>query len=637
MDVCESERAPHKQSSADKPRQPLVLAEKNNALNAVSSRRLRTREVSSRYKSPTPSTASVSRRCPSPILTRTPPSNVQFGSKRALSAERKRPSTPPSPRPSTPVNESSVDTQFPSRRMSTGGRLPESLWPSTMRSLSVSFQSDTISIPVSKKEKPVPIVSFDRTLRPSSNVAHKQAETPTNLSRKPTLERKRSPLKGKSAPDQSENSKPVDGLHARLIEQHRWPSRIGGKLSSNALNKSVDLADKVVRNSATSVPGIGLSSLRRTPISDCGLSRPLQKSTSDGAARLLSLDYIGRVGSEAKAIDDNSVRISEPYKHMPTSSSEKSTIATLAARTQSLPIPGSPQPASPSRTSLLSASRGISPSRGRPSTPSSPSRGMSPSRIRSSTTTSQSTSSTSVLSFIADFKKGKKSANYIDDAHQLRLLYNRYLQWRFANARAEAVLYMQKVKAEIAYLDDWASLEREHISSLSGVVEDLEASTLRVPVNGGAKADIESLKTAVCSAVDVMQAMGSSICSLLSRVEEMNSQVSELAVTAAQEKTMLDECEVLLASTSAMQVQSMQAVNSFILPISLWSCSNSVVIHTYGQFEGSPIILVAQYHINASHGKVEEYSLRTHLIQMKEALEKSISRQSWPSKQIPWP
>jgi hypothetical protein len=32
------------------------------------------------------------------------------------------------------------------------------------------------------------------------------------------------------------------------------------------------------------------------------------------------------------------------------------------------------------------------------------------------------------------------------------------------------------------------------------------------------QADIESLKAAICSAVDVMQAMGSSICSLLSRV-----------------------------------------------------------------------------------------------------------------------
>lgn len=32
------------------------------------------------------------------------------------------------------------------------------------------------------------------------------------------------------------------------------------------------------------------------------------------------------------------------------------------------------------------------------------------------------------------------------------------------------------------------------------------------------QADTESLKAAICSAVDVMQAMGTSICSLLSRV-----------------------------------------------------------------------------------------------------------------------
>jgi hypothetical protein len=36
------------------------------------------------------------------------------------------------------------------------------------------------------------------------------------------------------------------------------------------------------------------------------------------------------------------------------------------------------------------------------------------------------------------------------------------------------------------------------------------------------QADIESLKVAICSAVDVMQAMGSSICSLLPRVRYMS-------------------------------------------------------------------------------------------------------------------
>ena len=40
---------------------------------------------------------------------------------------------------------------------------------------------------------------------------------------------------------------------------------------------------------------------------------------------------------------------------------------------------------------------------------------------------------------------------------------------------------------QMDYLDDWALLERDHITSLAGAVEDLEASTLRLPVTGGAR------------------------------------------------------------------------------------------------------------------------------------------------------
>ncbi|XP_007013862.2 PREDICTED: AUGMIN subunit 8 [Theobroma cacao] len=623
MDVCESEQRFHKLAAVDTTRPPLVPAEKNNA--PLTTRRPRTREVSSRYKSPTPSTPSGPRRCPSPNLTRTTPTPSQLVQKRAVSAERKRPSTPPSPRsPSTPVHDSSIAMQISSRRLSTG-RIPESLWPSTMRSLSVSFQSDTISIPVSKKEKEKPVsnVSLDRTLRPSSNMAHKQQSESSTLSQKPTPERKRSPLKGKNAPDQSENAKPVDGLPSRLIDQHRWPSRIGGKLSSNTLNKSVDLGNKIIKSLSTPVPG--MSSLKRMPMSD-SLGKPLQKSVSD-TARLLPLEEIGQVGSEANSIDGKSLLVTGPARLLSVSSLDKMTLATQGVKSQSLSAPGS-RPQSPSRTSV---SRGVSPSRARPSTPpargvSPTPRGVSPSRMRTSYSSSQSHSSTSVLSFIADFKKGRKSASYIEDAHQLRLLYNRYLQWRFANARAEAVLYIQKVTVEetlynvwnatlslwdavikkkinlqqlklelklnsvlndqMAYLNDWSLLERDHLSSLSGAVEDLEASTIRLPVTGGARADIESLKVAICSAVDVIKAMGSSICSLLSKVEGINNLVSELAAIAAQEKNMLDHCEALLASTAAMQL--------------------------------------------------EEYSLRSHIIQTKPPLERD-KQPILAAKTFPWP
>lgn len=39
----------------------------------------------------------------------------------------------------------------------------------------------------------------------------------------------------------------------------------------------------------------------------------------------------------------------------------------------------------------------------------------------------------------------------------------------------------------MAYLEDWSLLDREHSSSLSGAIEALKASTLRLPIVGGAR------------------------------------------------------------------------------------------------------------------------------------------------------
>ncbi|XP_052483314.1 AUGMIN subunit 8 [Gossypium raimondii] len=932
----------------------LAAVEKNNAVLTTS--HPRTKEVSSSYEAPTPPTSSVPRRFPSPNLTRTSPTPFQVVQKRAVSAERKHPSTPPSHQnPSTPVHDSSTSMPISSRRLS-ADRIPESLWPSTMRSHSVSFQSDDISIPVSQmeKEKSGSIVSLDRTLKPPSNVAHKQQSETFTLSRKPSPERKRNLLEGKNVADQSENAKPIDDLPSRLIDHHRWPSRIGGKLSSNSLNKSVDFGDKIVKNLSTPIPGT-VSSLKRMLMSN-NLGKPLQKTSSD-AARLLPHEEIGRVGSEAILINDKPLRTTVPIGILCASSLEKLTVANSGSRSQSPSTTSvsrsiSPYPAGPSsppprgvgptprgvslpprevsptrirtsiassqsqnstsvfsstprgviptprvlsptrmRTSnsssqshsstsvLISTPRGVSPTsrvvspiqirtssilsqshsstsvisstprvvsptrmgtstsssqshsltsvisstpRGVSPTPNviiSIPRGLNPTPIRISTSSSQSHSSTSVISstprgfnptprvvsptrmrtstsssqchsstsvmdstprgasptprvvsptqmrtstsssqshsstsitsptlmvvtptwmrtstsssqshsstsvisstlrgvsptprvvsptrmrtstssttsvinstprglsptprvvspnrmristssstsvinstprgvspsprvvnptqmrtstsssqshsstldinFIIDFQKVRKSASFIEDAHQLHLLYNRYLQWRYANAHSEAVLYIQKVTAEetlynvwnatlvlwdalikkrinlqrlklelklnsilndqMGYLKDWVLLERDHIRCLAGAIEDLKATTLHLPITDGGRADSESLKAAICSVVDVMQAMGSSICSLVPKVEGINNWVSELAAISTQEQNMLDQCEALLASTADLQL--------------------------------------------------EEYSLRSHLIQTKQSSKKN-KQPVLGTKTFPWP
>lgn len=40
---------------------------------------------------------------------------------------------------------------------------------------------------------------------------------------------------------------------------------------------------------------------------------------------------------------------------------------------------------------------------------------------------------------------------------------------------------------QVCYLDEWSTLDHDHENSLRGVIEALKASTLRLPVIGGAK------------------------------------------------------------------------------------------------------------------------------------------------------
>ncbi|XP_068652397.1 AUGMIN subunit 8-like [Aristolochia californica] len=583
MDVSETEELR---------RTPLGLSGKNNA---AISRKPRPKEISSRYMSGLTSTSiSATRRFPSPSFTRGGTAPGLPVSKRALSTERRRPSTPSSPsrppspstpsrpltpsypsRPTTPVKDSAAEMQISSRRP-IAGRTPEGLWPS-VRSLSVSFQSDTFSLPVTKKERPV----SDHTLRPSANVAHRQAESP----RKVTPERKRTPLRGKNVSDQTENSKPIENSHTKLVDQHRWPSKVNGKVAASALNKSVDLIDKASRSSLP-FPTPGVSPVRR-PVASDPTYRNLQKSSSD-VSRRISLGGSGRTEYENCSIGDPSLsRISASNKLLSLGSSELGSSTIRATRTQPSPLPALHHPPliKVPLTSPTSSRGSQSPSRTRPSSPVASANSM----------IGRSISSASVLNFTADIRKGKKGTNQIEDAHQLRLLYNRYLQWRFVNARVDTTLAIQSIMAEdllynvwnvtselrdsatmkriafqqlgqnmklnsilneqITYLDDWVLMDREHSISLAGATEALEACTLRLPVTGGARADVQMVKDAVSSAVDVMQAMGSSICLLLSKVEKMNSLVSDLAKIAARERVMLGECGNLLASTVAMQVE----------------------------------------------------------------------------------
>ncbi|GFP83913.1 protein snowy cotyledon 3 [Phtheirospermum japonicum] len=130
-----------------------------------------------------------------------------------------------------------------------------------------------------------------------------------------------------------------------------------------------------------------------------------------------------------------------------------------------------------------------------------------------------SCSTPSMLGFAADVRRRKLSENRIVDAHDLRILHNRNLQWRLANMRVENALLVQEQTAEELHLENWDQIDRDHCNSLSGIINALEASTIRLPVVGGA------------------------------RVEQTNSLVSELSNLSIRECDLLDEIKDYLSTT----------------------------------------------------------------------------------------
>ncbi|XP_065015278.1 AUGMIN subunit 8-like isoform X1 [Musa acuminata AAA Group] len=567
-------------------RLPLVLSE-NNAMPIITSKS-RAREVSSRYgagmSSTTISNPSTPRRCSSPTASRTSPVRATSQTKRAQSAERRRPialsprfSTPttPSSRPSTPSHPSStlatpirdtVTEMHDKTRRLLSSKTPDGLWPS-MRSLSSSFQSESVSVPDSKTEKVVAGSSSDHTVKPSANGAP---------------ERKRTPLRGRNTP---ENSCPMDNLNARVIDQHRWPGMLGRRVSANALARKVIPTDKISRSASLSVPSRGVSPKRTTTYDSA--ARDFQQPLTEAARRPYP-DGSGRMKQDAKLDVNTSSQLPE-----------RSSLVAWMSTTHSTPIKASQRSSSPSRILSLSlnTSRGMQ----------SPSRTRLPTSISSSGNgASQACDASSVLNYAVEVQKGKKNASHIEAAHQLRLLHNAVLQWQFVNAQADDTVSIQKNRAEkilysasntisklrdfiirkrnevehlrrqmklvmilrnqVAYLDCWTQLEREYDSSLSESIEVFKASTLYLPVSRGARADVFSVKNAVSSAVDAMQAMGLSVCYLLSKVKNTQSMISELSVVSAKEMAMLAECRELLASVATMQVQE-SSLRTYLLQL----------------------------------------------------------------------
>ncbi|KAJ3673945.1 hypothetical protein LUZ60_005937 [Juncus effusus] len=489
-------------------RPPLIPSEKDNAAPSTSTSTTSTSTSSS-------SSSSASRRYASPLLTHprpsTPPTLPQS---RSRSADRSRPRR--SNAPPTSTSTSSTNSG------STNNCSDINLCTTTTRSLSVSFQGESFFIQT-------------RCSRPST-----PGMAPV---RKPTPERRRHS-------SFSENSRPID----------RWPASIGRPRQPNPLARSLDCSLEKKDSILATV-------------------HLLQQSMENGGDLSVSSD----TDSVSSGSNSNS------------GTHEFSLPARAKATPRGISVPARFWQETNSRLRRFTDPNPTSkPVKKPPSSPSL-SKTPSPSKTRTGSTGPASITAPSIISFANEVRRAKKGEGRIEEAHRLRLLDNRFLQWRFVSSRAESgnltqrlnveknlynawrctselrdavaikriklQLLTQRIKltsilrGQISYLEEWSVIEKDHSNSLSDATESLKASTLRLPIVGGAKAEIQEVKEAVGTAVDVMNSMVISICSLLSKVQGAGSLVSELAKVAAQEKSLLDQSRDLLSTVSALNVK----------------------------------------------------------------------------------
>ncbi|KAF8054671.1 hypothetical protein N665_1321s0017 [Sinapis alba] len=178
-------------------------------------------------------------------------------------------------------------------------------------------------------------------------------------------------------------------------------------------------------------------------------------------------------------------------------------------------------------------------------------------------------------------------------SHQLKLMSNRLVQWRFVNARASAAnnnvasqakkqllcawdaltklqnlvlqerINLQKKNLEIKlahvllsqvkHLEAWEDMGRQHFSSISMTRQALHSLLSRVPLREGAKVNIESAVTIFRKGEAVSDDIISTVNSFAPTIEDIVPLASQLAEVVVQEKLMLEQCHDLLRMISELE------------------------------------------------------------------------------------
>ncbi|KAJ8747851.1 hypothetical protein K2173_013065 [Erythroxylum novogranatense] len=166
-----------------------------------------------------------------------------------------------------------------------------------------------------------------------------------------------------------------------------------------------------------------------------------------------------------------------------------------------------------------------------------------------------------------------------EEYHRFRVMQNRLLQWRFANARAESAmastntmskdkvfhvwlrifnvrksilkkrLEIQKLKHEIklcqimnpqmSMFDKWSKLEGKNCEALSRMTRKLSALSVKLPLEDDVKGDVQSIFEAMNSAVHVMNEIEAMIAEFFSKHDNILQTIQHLVGVFGESKYLL--------------------------------------------------------------------------------------------------
>ncbi|KAJ6975941.1 hypothetical protein NC653_031689 [Populus alba x Populus x berolinensis] len=465
---------------------------------------------------------------------------------------------------------------------------------------------------------------------------HKKDEKPTKRSSVFSLGRQRSTgtLFGRVENDKEkestkENHRPILGGSARYTGRFHFPGKSSASSSSSSSNSSSN-------NNHVYVPGrlsvdenalyknskeVG-ASRRNSDIFEDNLESEISECSDKRSGNYLFSPTLGRssrksgVEVASKYMNDIPTR---PRRWTTDANAQTAVSLESSPKTKKLTMKNVIKRAN-SLTGYGSATSQWALSPGRSGSPpmsvESKEKLMSFSNLKPPSSPSRTKGVEKLLNMGLNLFKGKKSlssssllsgSGNVENIHQLRMLHNRLMQWRYANVRAATVnlninkqvennllwvldslselrhsvaqrrLKLQKEKlkmkldfvlhSQIKLLEAWGDMERQHLSSVSKTKECLHSVVCRVPLIEGAEVDPQSASIALRHASDLSASIKSSLSSFSPSAEQTVALLSELAEVVAQEKLLVEECLELLQTVSALQIQE-KSLKCYIIQFS---------------------------------------------------------------------